>query len=56
MKIYIHTKTGNEYRKIGVVKNATNENDGQIMVLYTRNGHYYVREVKEFNEKFKKVE
>jgi len=49
-----HVKTGNIYNVINVVINTTNENDGQTMVLYQREGMMFVRESKEFLEKFVK--
>ena len=56
-KKYKHLKTGNIYELIrDDVINCTNANDEQIMVLY-KNDNYpdklFVREIKEFNEKFK---
>lgn len=52
-KDYRHTKTGNIYRVIGEVINATNgDQDGQEMVLYERNGGTYVREAAEFRDRF----
>ena len=50
----IHLKSGNTYHvlDVGRIINATNAVDGQEMVLYTRNGKFYVREKKEFEEKF----
>ena len=56
----IHIKTGNKYFVIndGII-NATNANDGQLMVLYSgkRRGSdsmgVFVRERSEFLEKFK---
>lgn len=48
-----HIKTGKTYFMVGMVTNATNENDGQQMVLYySKNGMCFVREVNEFIEKF----
>lgn len=51
----VHLKTGNIYTVHGEVINATNIESGQKMVLYSRDGQYYVREVEEFGEKFKTV-
>lgn len=59
MKIgkYCHIKTGNVYEVLDVnVTNASNNLDGQEMVLYSRNGKTFVREKKEFIEKFVKLE
>jgi len=51
-----HKKTNNKYRIIGFVKNCTNANDGQIMVIYehltTHGNVHYTRELNEFKEKF----
>jgi hypothetical protein len=59
VEFYIHDKTGNRYcvlRK-GVI-NATNAQDGQRMVLYTRwdqpDGLHFIREQTEFERKFTK--
>lgn len=32
--------------------NATNSSDGQLMVLYSKHGKFFVREKQEFFEKF----
>lgn len=45
------------YKVLDEVTNSTNENDGQVMVLYQDlKGKKYVREKSEFLEKFEKVE
>lgn len=52
---YINNKTGEFYKVINYVINATNSNDGQTMVLYEKVHHsesLYVREIREFREKF----
>jgi hypothetical protein len=50
---YTHNKSGNLYTVLHMETiNATNEQDGDTMVIYTREGHLYTRELKEFNEKF----
>lgn len=46
---YRHLKTGRIYEHLGIVTNATS---GQKMVLYSHENNKYVREEKEFNEKF----
>jgi len=51
-RYYIHDKTGNQYTALGIVLNATNENDGQEMMLYERDGKQFVRELAEFHDKF----
>lgn len=49
----IHKKTGNKYFYCRVLINATNDNDGQLMVLYkNENNMRFVRELNEFCEKF----
>ena len=54
-----HLKTGDTYYMIrDDVKNCTNANDNQIMVLYKRDGYpdlLFVREKEEFYKKFKKI-
>ena len=56
-KNYKHLKTGNIYEVIrDDVVNCTNANDDQIMVLYKTERYpdkIFVREINEFNEKFK---
>ena len=52
-KYVVHKKTGNVYTVItSNVINCTNAQDGQQMVLYTKDGMWFVREKKEFEEKF----
>lgn len=50
--IFIHRKTGNKYVVIGECLNCTNAQDGQVMVIYFRDGRTFVREKREFLEKF----
>ena len=52
----VHKKTENEYRIVGLTKNCTNKNEGQILVLYEsltiyRDVHFS-RELSEFLVKF----
>lgn len=47
-----HIKTGNIYEVIGEAINATNANDGEIVVIYKKDTKIFVREKKEFYEKF----
>ena len=47
-----HLKTGNIYNLVNIVRNATNANDNQMMVLYQREGMMFVREAKEFLVRF----
>lgn len=54
---YKNKKNGKIYIKEKNVINATNSNDGEVMVLYRPEEDYenwYVREVNEFYEKFDK--
>ena len=52
-RIAKHNKTGNFYEILSEVKNCTNgENDGQVMVLYKKDELFFVRDKKEFFEKF----
>jgi hypothetical protein len=57
--IVIHKKTGDYYNIIysdHFIKNCTNEQDGQRMIMYKKINDYsnllFVREEKEFKEKF----
>lgn len=53
---YKHIKSGKTYIAIGVALNATNGKNNQIMVVYKdHSGTMYVRENKEFHEKFKPI-
>ena len=58
-KFFTHLKTGNKYEMLrDDVKNCTNANDNQIMVLYKRPDFpdlIFVREKNEFYEKFKEI-
>ena len=51
-----HNKTGKEYKILGFYRNCTNENEGQILVLYQsltiNNQIHYSRELGEFVVKF----
>lgn len=52
---YKNNKTGDLYYAIKLAKNCTNENDGQIMVIYYKcktELEFFVREYSEFMEKF----
>jgi hypothetical protein len=53
MTKYLNIKNGKIYIRLRDVINATNKDDGQVMVLYCRNEKYFVREREEFNKKFK---
>lgn len=56
--VYKHNKTGKLYSFLDEVINATNANDGQVMILYVTTiaeGPIYVREKEEFLTKFTKV-
>lgn len=52
--LYTNKKTGEFYIYDKEVTNATNSNDGQIMILYSsmKDGKTYVREKEEFHKKF----
>lgn len=55
--LYEHMKTGNIYFTLDHdVINATNERDGQKMILYSDGANIYVREKAEFYDKFIKLE
>lgn len=51
---WIHKKTGNRYLVVGCAINATNENEGQVVVQYQKDGQHFIREESEFLEKFEK--
>lgn len=60
---YTHKKTGKLYLVIFSVLNCTNSNDGQKMIVYRearlktrKEDRYFVREEKEFLEKFERTE
>lgn len=53
MKIAVHKKTRNIYRVLDVKAiDCTNVRDGVKVVIYYRDGMFFVREKKEFDEKF----
>lgn len=47
-----HLKTGNIYEVLGEAIDSTNGHRGQTMVIYQRDGKTFVREAKEFMDKF----
>jgi len=53
----VHIKTGNVYEILYEdIINATNAQDGQEMIMYkNKDGMIFVREKKEFFEKFRKL-
>jgi len=57
MTNYVHTKSGKIYTKFEKeFINATNDQDGQIMVGYYNSiGQMFVRESREFYKKFTKI-
>lgn len=53
MKTAVHNKTGNIYQVFDTeVIDCTNARDGQLMILYYREGKFFVREKQEFEQKF----
>lgn len=63
MDFYKHIKSGKIYEIIGEAMNATNDRDGQIVVIYrqhfaeqklAKKGKFYVRDIVEFHEKFER--
>lgn len=56
LPLFRNKKTGKVYYHLGEVVNATNENDGQKMVIYREktncDSYTFVREKSEFFEKF----
>lgn len=57
-KVYENIKTGGKYIYLGKVVDSTNSRDGNFMVIYCSllNNEIYVRDYKEFHEKFKLAE
>ena len=55
LPVYRNKKKGNDYIYLGECLNCTNAQDGQDMIVYARDGLLFVREKKEFFEKFEKV-
>ena len=47
-------KNGKLYDIFGTVINCTNEQDGQILCLYSDGNNVYVRDINEMDKKFKK--
>ena len=52
---FINKKNNMIYTYIDEAINCTNEQDGQIMILYTKDNMLFVREKKEFYAKFERV-
>lgn len=53
IKTAVHKKTGNEYQVIAnEAIDCTNERDGTPVVIYYRDGKFFVRDKTEFIEKF----
>lgn len=53
LKTATHKKTGNIYQVLDIKAiDCTNVRDGVEVVIYYRDGVFFVREKKEFNEKF----
>jgi len=48
----VNNKNKTQYIRLGEVINATNEQDGQKMYLYTNGVDFFVRELEEFGIKF----
>ena len=51
-KVYRHKKTGNYYVTVTTAIDTTNSRDGTEVIVYFRDDKFYVRELKEFMEKF----
>ncbi|WP_426711374.1 hypothetical protein [Cetobacterium sp. SF1] len=56
MNLWKNKKNQELYLVIGTLINATNSNDGEKMVLYSKNNKYFVREYDEFLLKFERIE
>lgn len=52
---YVHLKTKDLYRVTTIGTDCTNDRDGTPVVVYTRCGLVFVRELEEFRTKFRKV-
>ena len=50
--IWINNKNGKEYTVLGEAIDCTNERDGLEVIVYEIEGKQFVREKKEFTEKF----
>ena len=48
-------KNGMIYTYIDEVINCTNAQDGQVMILYTKDNLLFVREKEEFFQKFERI-
>lgn len=56
MSKWRNKKSGETYWIIdSVIINCTNNEDGQLMVLYSKDNKYFVREKNEFKEKFEQI-
>jgi len=58
MELYKHNKTGHCYKLVETCINATNKDEGKVMVIYRSvEGPEitFVRDLNEFNEKFTKI-
>ncbi len=49
---WTHNKTGNGYKLISIGIDCTNSRDGTEVAIYTNGDKVFVREWKEFQEKF----
>lgn len=50
--VYVHQKTENEYIVLGSSTDCTNGQNDKLMVIYYKDNKLFVREAKEFYEKF----
>lgn len=58
---YLHKKTGHVYMVSKIVKNCTNKNDGELLVIYksawrSQSSDIYARELNEFRDKFEPID
>lgn len=53
--VYVNNKTGETYIYVMIIDDKTNSMNGRQVVLYRRNGGYYIRDKDEFFEKFSSV-
>ena len=52
---YKNKKNKNIYNFLGIIRDCTNKNDGTEMALYQKDNMMFVREYKEFLEKFEQI-
>lgn len=51
-RIYVYPKTKNQYYAKGIVKMKDMDSGDAVLYMSLKNGHYYVREKRQFLDKF----